>query len=321
VLTDKFQFCVPQDVLDTISSGNFTLPFDHHTNTIITLQNSNDSDGHTSVSSLKSSSASIFMDTMISTPSKFVPNNDEIEELCSPDYTGDNAASFNSFAMAELLDCFGNEGNAVLAHEFLTSFILLIDQTFPGSLRTTLYSISTMMTMSNTDPNLRMLLNAGKLWLTSESANMDVRMVPVHHRNAIYLVGNSFTKKDKDLLKGCTFVWTNCVDSIMQQFASLITYAYESQWPLISQYLSKVNQVYQLLLTNDMMDTNIDELEADAVNKIINSTIICGLLSELLLEHPAHPNGPNCIYYYLAGVCVISSAHSNKLSLCSANGI
>jgi hypothetical protein len=321
VLTDKYQFCIPQEVLDTISSGNFQLPFDHHTNTIITLQNSNDSDGHTSISSLKSSPASILMDTIIHTPSKFVPNNDEIEDLCSPDSSGDDAASFNSFAMAELLDCFGNEENAAMAREFLTSFILLIDQTFPGSLSNTLYGISTMMTTSITDPNLRMLLNAGKSWLTSDSANMDVRMVPVQHRNAIYLVGNSFTEKDKDLLKGCTFVWSDCVDSIMQQFASLITYAYESRWPLMSQYLSKVNQVYQLLLTNDTTEKDIDELEAEAANKIVNSRIICGLLSELLMEHPSHPNGPNCIYHYLAGICVISSAHSKKISLRSANGI
>jgi hypothetical protein len=111
VLTDKYQFCVPQQVLDTISLGNFQLPFDHHTNTVITLQNSTDSDGHTSISSLKSSSASALMNTMIHTPSKFVPNDDEMEELCSPESTGDDAASFNSFANAELLDCFGNQEN------------------------------------------------------------------------------------------------------------------------------------------------------------------------------------------------------------------
>lgn len=187
VLTDKYQFCIPQEVLDIISSGNFQLPFDHHTNTIITLQNSNDSDGLTSISSLKSSSASALMNTMIHTPSKFVPNDDEIEELCSPDSTGDDAASFNSFANAELLDCFGNEETANKAREYLTSFIHLIDQNFPGSFRNSLYGICTMMTTPIADSNLRMLFNAGKSWLTSESANMDVRMVPVLHRNAIYL--------------------------------------------------------------------------------------------------------------------------------------
>ena len=320
VLTDKYQFCIPQEVLDTISSGNFELPFDHHTNTIITLQ-SFGTDGHTSVSSLKSSSASIVINTMFHTPSKFIPGDEEIEELCSPVSTRENVAAFNSFAMAELLDCFGNEENAAMAREFLTSFILLIDQTFPGSLRTTLYAIGTMMTSSTTDPNLRMLLNAGKLWLTSDSANMDVRMVPVQHRNAIYLVGNSFSEKDKDLLKGCTFVWSDSIDSIMEQFSSLMTYAYESQWPPIQLYLGKIHQVYQLLLQNDMTDKSIDELEADAANKIVNSTIICGLLLELLMEHPTQPNGPNCIYHYLAGVCVIASAQTNKLSLRSANGI
>lgn len=321
VLTDKYQFCIPQDVLDTISAGNFQLPFDHHTNTVITLQASNESDGHTSISSLKSSPASILMDTIIHTPSKFLPNDDEIEDLCSPDSTGDDAASFNSFAMAELLDCFGNEDNAAMAREFLTSFILLIDQTFPGSLRNTLYGISTMMTTSITNPNLRMLLNAGKSWLTSDSANMDVRMVPVHHRNLIYLVGNSFTEKDKDLLKGCTFVWSESVDHILEQFASLITYAHESQWPIMSQYLGKVDKVYNCVVRNDTMNKDIDELEAEATNKIVNSRMIGALLSDLLTENLPYPNAPNCIYHYLAGMCVISSTHSQKLSLRSANGI
>lgn len=107
----------------------------------------------------------------------------------------------------------------------------------------------------------------------------------------------------------------------MQQFASLIAYAYESKCPIMLQYLSTVDQVYQLLLTNDTTDKDIDEIEADATNKIVNNRIIGCLLSDILMEKPAHPNAPTCIYHYLAGVCAKSSAHSTKLSLRCANGI
>lgn len=321
VLTDKYRFCIPQQVLDMISLGNFKLPFDRLTNTIITLQNSNESDIHSSISSLQSSSVPAVLDTILMTPAKYLPLDTEIEDICSPDSTCDNATSINSFVMSELVDCFGDEENAIKAREFLTSFILLICQKFPGSLRKTLYGIGTMMSSSPMDSNIKLLLNAGKLWLTTDTANMDVRMVPVHHRNAIYLVGNSFTEKDKDLLKGCTFVWTDCVDTIVQQFMSLIVYAYESQWPIIQPYLSKINHVYHLLLQNDTNDLDIEQLEELASTKIVNSTIICGLLSDLLMEHPTQPNGPNCIYHYLAGISVIACTKTNKLSLRSANGI
>jgi len=320
VLTNKFQFRIPQQVLDSISAGTFELPFDQHTNTIIVVDTSNNSDVHSTTSS-SLLSPTFNHSTILMTPAKFLPSNVEIEDICSPDSILDDATSINTFAMSELVHCFGSDENAIMAREFLTSFILLICQKYPGSLRTSLYDISTMSSSSTTDLNLKLLLNAGKLWLISDSANIDVRMVPVHHRNAIYLVGNTFTEKDKDLLKGCTFVWTDCVDAILQQFLSLITYAYKSQWPIIQPYLDKVNHLYQLLLENNPTDLDIEELEELASAKIVNSTIICGLLSELLMEHPTKPNGPNCIYHYLAGVCVVPCTKTKTLSLRSANGI
>ena len=321
VLTDKYQFRIPQQVLDCISSGNFKLPFDRFTNRIISVNTTNDSDVHSTLSSSLSSSGQIPTLTILMTPAKYLPMDKEIKDICSPDSTCDNATTINTFVMSELVHCFGTVENATQAREFLTSFILLIRQKYPGSLRSSLYKIGTMISSNSTDPNLKLLLTAGKIWLRSNNANIDVHMVPVHHRNAIYLVGNSFTEKDKDLLKGCTFVWSDSVDPIVEQFKFLITYAYESQWPIIQPYLDKVKQLYQLLLENNPMDLDIEELEELASTKIVNSTIICGLLSELLMEQPAQPNGPNCIYHYLAGVCVVPCTRTKSLSLRSANGI
>jgi hypothetical protein len=51
VLMDKYNFSIPQQVLDTISSGMFELPFDQFTNTIITVQKSNDAETNSSTSS------------------------------------------------------------------------------------------------------------------------------------------------------------------------------------------------------------------------------------------------------------------------------
>ena len=311
VLTDKNNFCIAQKVLDTISSGKFELPIDRLSNTIITHPNTDDSVFNSSISSIT--------DAIMTTPAKYLPKDNEIDLLCSPE--SDDSTSLNSFAMAELTNCFGSEENAKKAREYLTFFILLLSQHAPGSLRNTLYSIGEMMSSPFTDPNFRLLLDAGKNWFTSDAANMDVRMVPVNHRNAIYLVGNSFTEKDKDLLKGCTFVWSDSVDHILEQYASLLTYAYHSQWPIIELYLSKVNYVYRSMLEKNTTGMDIDEINSIVTNKIVNSTIIFGLLCDLLMEDPIQPNGPNCIYRYLAGVCVIVCARSKKISLRSANGI
>ena len=318
---DNYNFCIPQQVLDSISAGTFQLPFQHHPNSIETTNDYNDHDAVSSLSSPSSSSSSSNTSLLI-TPAKFLPSDEDIEAICSPQTTVEDASQVNSFAMAELLNCFGDEENALAAREYLTAFILLISQKNPGSLRSTLYEIGTMMSGPSTlSPNLNILLQAGKLWLQSDSANMDVRMVPAHHRNAIYLVGNSFSDTDKDLLKGCTFVWSDSIDATLCQFTSLMTYAYESMLPVMQQYMRKVDHVYHLVSTNIISDLEVEEIEESAAVKIVNSKIISGLLCELLLEEPTRPNGPTCIYRYLAGLCVKASTRSQQLSLRSANGI
>jgi hypothetical protein len=128
VLTDKYNFCIPQRVLDTISSGMFELPFDQFTNTIIILRKSSDAETNSSISSLQSPSALVLSNTMFTTPAKFVPPDEEIKDICSPDSKRDDATSIHPFAMAELLNCFGDEDNAKKAREYLTSFILFIRQ-------------------------------------------------------------------------------------------------------------------------------------------------------------------------------------------------
>jgi hypothetical protein len=132
---------------------------------------------------------------------------------------------------------------------------------------------------------------------------MDVRMVHVQHRNGMYLIGNSFSDSDKDLLKGSTFTWSENIDGILSQFTSIITFAYSTQWPTITPFISQVNQVYQMTLEMDQTRTN-DQVMDLAASKVVNTNIIFGLLTEMLLEQPCIPNGPNFIYKYLAGSTV-----------------
>jgi hypothetical protein len=148
---------------------------------------------------------------------------------------------------------------------------------------------------------------------------MDVRMVPVHHRNNIYLVGSTHSDTDKDLLKGGTFVGSNNFDTIAEQFTSLLSFAYEIQWPSMTAYTNQADEVY--LHTQEDPSYNDEDEYALAAAKMVDTNIIFGLLSELLLEQPSVPNGPNVVYKYLAGLTVridhngaIHVRHPNEIS-------
>jgi hypothetical protein len=175
-----------------------------------------------------------------------------------------------------------------------------------------------MMKPNQVNTTLNLLLLSGKLWLQSNAANMDVRMVPVHHRNAIYLIGNTFTETDKDLLKGRTFIWSDNVDPIIEQFASLVSFAYETKWPQINSFLAKVDDVYMIALEDPSHNTE-DEYALASV-KLVDTNIIFGLLTEFLLELPVTPNGPTLIYKYLAG-STIRKNHNDEVVLRHANDI
>ena len=313
IISNHYSFKVPQPILSQISNATFDLPFSPY------------SDMPTNITFNPHSQESISTVTIPSTlitPTKFLPTHAELQLICSSDSPYDDATLFHSFAMSELLDTFGDEKQAHLALEYLTAFIHLISQRSPGKLRLTLldYTRITKAPHTHSDFSINILLAAGKKWITSQAANMDVRMVPVHHRNDIYLVGRSFSDTDKDLLKGCTFVWSDNIDAIISAYRSLITFAYGSKWPVLMPYLHRVQDVYNILLDNGLNNHATENIEDLASSKVVNTTIICGLLTEILLEQPSRPNGPNAIYHFLAS-SIIKTNSSNMVTLRNANEI
>ena len=249
---------------------------------------------------------------------QFLPSDGEIMTAVSNNSPYKDAVSLNSFAMSELTNTFATKDQSDSAYEYLTLYTLLINQQKPGLLRRTLTEYTNNMKPNVINTTLRLLVLSGKLWLESNAANMDVRMVPVHHRNSIYLIGNTHTDNDKDLLKGGTFVWSDNVDIIVDQFASLISFAFETKWPKMDAFLEKVQQVYMIALEDP---NNISEDEYTVASaKIVDTTIIFGLLTEIMLEHPDIPNGPNLIYKYLAG-CTVRKNHDGSIILRNPNEI
>ncbi len=249
------------------------------------------------------------------------PSHQEILGALSNNSPYKDAVALNSFIKNELINTFPNSEQADSAYEYLTCYILLLNQQPPGQLRNTLVNYSTLMKPNVTNTTLQLLIHSGKMWLQTNAANMDVQMVPVHHRNNIYLVGNTYNDNEKDLLKGGTFVGSNNIDVIAEQFVSLLSFAAEIQWPAMVTYLDSANQVYlHTLELEDPSDNNENEY-ALAAAKIVDTSIIFGLLTEMMLEQPSAPNGPNLVYKYLAGLTVrmdyngiIQLRHPNEIS-------
>jgi len=172
------------------------------------------------------------------------PTHQEIMSALSNNSPFKDAVSQNAFAKNELINTFASKQHSDSAYEYISSYILLINQQEPGLLKNTLTKYSTMMKPSTTNTTLQLLIRSGKQWMQSNAANMEVRMVPVHHRNNIYLVGSTHSDTDKDLLKGGTFVASNNFDVIAEQLSSLLSFATEIQWPAMATYFNKANEVY-----------------------------------------------------------------------------
>jgi len=315
ILYDKHNFAIPRNLLNTIAAGKFSPTITMHAETIIETNPSiNDS-----ISSLSSPSLSRYSNTTESTPSRFVPSAADIDAICSPQSPFDDSISMNAFAMSELVETFGDENHAQLAREYLTSFIHLLQRQTPGRLRCTLLEYGNMMKSINSDPNLQLFIDAGIKWLTTNSANMDVRMVPVHHRNLIYLVGHSFSDADKDLHKGCTFSWVEECDNYSAVYQKLVTFIYSFRRPFIQPYLDKVSDVYTMVLEDDNVSNNLEQLQERVIAKLVDSNIIHGFLAEIIFDEPSIPNGPNIMYHYLSAALIKTT--SNRVSLRYANSI
>ena len=330
IVTNEFGFILPRAVLNKMRNGTFIIPTKRDvqsinaTNTatvVAPLLQGNHHARHT----FNTPPRSIYMpqptSTTITGNIQIRPSHQEILGALSNNSPYKDAVALNSFIKNELINTFPNSEQADSAYEYLTCYILLLNQQPPGQLRNTLVNYSTLMKPNVTNTTLQLLIHSGKMWLQTNAANMDVQMVPVHHRNNIYLVGNTYNDNEKDLLKGGTFVGSNNIDVIAEQFVSLLSFAAEIQWPAMVTYLDSANQVYlHTLELEDPSDNNENEY-ALAAAKIVDTSIIFGLLTEMMLEQPSAPNGPNLVYKYLAGLTVrmdyngiIQLRHPNEIS-------
>ena len=321
IVTNHHSFSVPTEILSQIADATFRLPFCTDTippNNVVCASSSHSQTlSQETVSTITSPSASTSTQA-----TSYLPSQQDLKLLCSSNSPFSDTTLSHSFALSELQDTFADESEAAAATSYLTSYVYLISQDSPGGLKRALMEYATMSKSPNTplEFNFKLFLEAGKQWINSKSANMDVYKVPVQLRNQIYLAGNSTAAAEEDYQRGCTFVWTNDLPSLASAFVSVATFAFAFKCHLLPPYLKAVQDLFSMITTENATDMSMDELEELAATKIVNSSIISGFLSDILIETPSVPNGPVFLYHYLASI-TIKTTSGSILRLRNANEI
>ena len=309
IVSNQHSFSVPTALLSQIAEATFRLPFCTDTIPIynVAFTPTSQSQSQETVSTITSPSGTTSAQT-----TSFLPSKQELQVVCSTNSPFSDVTLNHSFALSELHDTFGDESEARAATSYLTSYVYLISQDSPGGLKRALTGYATMSKSphAHLDFNFQLFLEAGKQWINTQSANMDVCMVPVHLRNQIYLVGNSSIAAEEDYQKGCTFVWTNDVPSLVAAFVSLATFAFAFKCQSLLPYLKAVQDLFDMIMSDHASEMSADELEELAATKIVNTSIISGFLTDILLETPCFPNGPVFLYHYLASITIKATSGS-----------
>ena len=97
---------------------------------------------------------------------------------------------------------------------------------------------------------------------------------------------------------------SNNITSIVSAFVSLATFAFAFKCSLLLPYLTRVEEIYNMMMADVIIDMNPEELKNYTAKKIVNTPIVSGFLCELLLETPSVPNGPIFLYHYLASITI-----------------
>lgn len=165
---------------------------------------------------------------------------------------------------------------------------------------------------------LGILRNAGKKWIESGAANLDVAAVGAKIRCALYHVGDGAGDNDGDLAQVKSFSETKDTTALLKEFNYLLQFLYRSNWEGLSRHREQVLQVH-----NGMLESEGDEEKAyqHAVDCIVDTCIVSGLILTAALEDPQLANGPNIIADHLAARSVKLVGDANDVELRSPNEI
>ena len=152
-------------------------------------------------------------------------------------------------------------------------------------------------------PILKVIAQAGSLWLTTQNANNDVARISAGHRGRLFQVSEPDAPDAETLVKGKTFVRSPNVDSIVTEWNHFICFIFRFNNQLIETQIRDAEKIY-----HGQMEHHEKEKDAklEAARKIIDTNIIFGIILAATFEKSSHGNGPNTMDYFLVARSIVA---------------
>ena len=230
-----------------------------------------------------------------------------------------------------LLHCFTNssmseeekKSTLLLAHKHANILIPIFvnndsPQSFTEAISNHYKNSSPNINPDRDEHAIQLVMLACQRWLENGSANFDVKNIRALHRSMLYQIGNADQNEDEQLLKGNTFVPTNNMHFIVQEAESFILFVYRTNPSLIRNQLS---QVYSIFDAVDKRDKDIVICNQEAADRMLETSIVPGIIIAALLEVPPSPTKCIVIQKYLVARTVKVIQDSRCIKFQNANRI
>ena len=207
------------------------------------------------------------------------------------------AANKHISAVNSMKDCFGDDNfdhkwrYVTLFHHFLSDG----SQPLKSAMNAMVDLLQPLRFDSSKDVSeLKHLLSAGRSWLESEAANMDVRSLDAFQRSLLYSIGASEEPNEEDLMRGKTFVPTRDVTRLGAILDKLLIFLCRKKWPRIQSTLEQVRDIEQAveIIQGDNVDIEDAEYDMSVANRIVDTNIIPGIIVNVINDAAGSPNGP-----------------------------
>lgn len=314
VCSGRCDIVCPKHLLEDAARGVFHTPIKRRRSN----QQSQMPNQHTVVSTI-----SIQQVNNLPLPTSFLPKFNtkpaQMEHAIASSDTSPPKAINDKACIDNALRCFvdtsstnvGDASNKVFIDKHLTLLTKVIDAMDSATDAETFFRdlASKPSTISRLDdkPIIKVIDQAGRLWLTSQNANNDVRRISQGHRGRLFQVSEPEAPDAETLVKGRTFVPSNDVEPIATEWSHFIHFIARYNPRLIKDQLDEAEKIYNAKLQQHEKEK---DAKIDAAQKIIDTNIIFGIVLVAVHEKPLIANGLNSMDYFLVARAIIAPANS-----------
>ena len=334
VIMNDFGLIVPQVILQQIGEGTFILPY--KSPPINNNQSNLQQSASTSTSTTTTTTAPLQLPPPPSTPatqalppSTFIASPEEMSKAisqCSPTAVNDIDN------LHESLQCFIDQSKSEEekkstmsdAKRHTITLMALVDKYNPHTFGPKLREMSDKQDKpfdpSSDNSIVKLILIAGRRWLETGSANVDVSRCSANHRGMLYKIGSQASLPSEDaLVQGSTFVPSGKMQYIVQEFEKLILFLSRSHWTGMKDQLTQAETILHAVPIGEFDEP--DDNVKTAADNIVDTNILPGIILAALIESPHTPNGTNMIGMHLAARSIKAVAGRDHLGFKSGNVI